>query len=278
MDIFPIDSPRWALLDRLVDRYRQFPQVEALALAGSLTSGASTDPASDIDLCVYINAPIPLEARVALVEQLGGASQASMGLDYWGPGDEWFDAASGIEVDAVYWETGWMEENLKQVLERCIPSLGYTTAFWHTVRSSRILFDRSGWFRRLQQWSEQPYPEPLRQAIIARNHAVLREIIPGYAHQVEKAARRGDLVSVNHRVAALLASYFDVIFAYNRVLHPGEKRLLEQAARLCPRLPENMAAQVTALLQFSGAGDERLAGAVNDLLDGLDALLSSSAL
>ncbi len=170
-----------------------------------------------------------------------------------------------------------MEENLKNVLERSIPSLGYTTAFWHTVRSSRILFDRSGWFGRLQRWSEQPYPEPLRQAVIARNHAVLREIIPAYLHQVEKAVRRGDLVSVNHRVAALLASYFDVIFAYNRVLHPGEKRLLEHAARLCPRLPVNMTAQVTAVLQFSGSGDERLTGAVNDLLDGLDALLQSEA-
>jgi hypothetical protein len=272
----PIDSSRQALVERLVALYRRFPQVEALALAGSLTSGASTDPASDIDLCVYINAPIPLEERLALVEQLGGAARASMGLDYWGPGDEWFDAASGIEVDAVYWETGWMEETLKNILERCQASLGYTTAFWHTVRSSRSLYDRSGWFARLQAWCARPYPEALRQAIIVRNSAVLREIIPAYAHQVEKAARRGDLVSVNHRVAALLASYFDVIFAYNRVPHPGEKRLLEQAARMCPRLPRDMASQVNALLHSAGAGDEHLVGAIHDLLDGLDELLKSA--
>jgi hypothetical protein len=29
-------------------------------------------------------------------------------------------------------------------------------------------------------------------------------------------------VSLNHRTAALLASYFDVLFALNRVHHPGD--------------------------------------------------------
>ena len=47
---------------------------------------------------------------------------------------------------------------------------------------------------------------------------------------------------------ALVASYFDILFAFNRMSHPGEKRLIEQAARLCPRLPRNMAAQMESVL------------------------------
>src|SRR5512133_965031 len=137
----PVNNRRQILIDRLRDLYQQFPQVEAIALAGSLTSGAVTDPASDIDLCVYVTGPVPLEAREALVKQAGGASKANLGLDYWGEGDEWFDAGTGVEVDAVYWDTQWMEGMLDNVINRCQAGLGYTTAIWHTVRHSQVLFD-----------------------------------------------------------------------------------------------------------------------------------------
>ena len=59
----------------------------------------------------------------------------------------------------------------------------------------------------------------LRQNIIALNYPVLRGVIPAYANQLEKAVKRHDLVSVNHRLAALFASYFDIIFAVSRQLH-----------------------------------------------------------
>jgi hypothetical protein len=102
---------------------------------------------------------------------------------------------------------------------------------------------------------------------------VLRAVIPSYLRQVEKALWRGDLVSVNHRLAALLASYFDIVFAYNRVLHPGEKRLVEQAGRLCPRLPVDMVDDVHAALRAAGDGSPDLLARLNRLLDRLDALL-----
>src|SRR5258705_11487213 len=108
-----------------------------------------------------------------------------------------------------------MQDQLDRVLVRHQASMGYTTCFWHTIRMSQVLFDRSHWFARLQQQAAQPYPEPLVKAIIAANYPVLRQIAPSYVHQIEKAASRGDLVSLNHRTAALLASYFDILFAIN---------------------------------------------------------------
>jgi hypothetical protein len=227
---------------------------------------------SDIDLYVYTSAVIPLGARQALVAEMQ-ARRADLNLQFWDLGDEWYDAATGLEVDVVYWEPAWMESQLDRLWRQHQASLGYTTCFWYTIRYSRLLFDRRGWFSDLQQQSEQPYSEALRHAVIAKNHAVLRRVIPSYTHQIEKASRRGDRVSLNHRVAALLASYFDAVFALNRVLHPGEKRLIEWAQAQCAHLPVEMADQIEAVLQAACLVDGRLMQQVNALLDNLDELL-----
>jgi hypothetical protein len=104
---------------------------------------------------------------------------------------------------------------------------------------------------------------------------VLRTIIPAYAHQLEKAVLRGDMVSVNHRLAGLLANYFDILFALNRQTHPGEKRLLELATVACPLLPEDMDADVRRVLLTAADNLEHLGDCVNQLLDHLDELLRS---
>lgn len=278
--LFPMtqpNSPSLALAEKLAGLFGALPQVEAVALGGSL-AGGSADPTSDIDLYVYTRAPIPLEARRRIVEQSGGAAVASLDLPYWGPGDEWYNAPSGIEVDVVYFDAGWMEEQIHRLLRDHQPSLGYSTCFWYTLLHSRIYYDPNGWFGRLQTFARQDYPEPLRQRIIALNHPVLRGVIPAYAHQIEKAVRRGDRVSANHRVAALLASYFDVLFALNRLPHPGEKRLVSYALAHCALLPEAMEADLNAVLLASGEASAELNAAVTRLLDRLDALLEREGL
>jgi len=268
-----VSSAHEELACSLARRFSTISTVEAIALGGSQARGA-TDPKSDIDLYVYATAAIPLSAREALV-QSRRASRADLDLQFWDPGDQWFDAETGIEVDVMYWEPAWIEDQLDRLWHQHQASLGYSTCFWHTVRYSHALYDRSGWFRALQEKSQQPYPEALRAAVIAKNHAVLRRVIPSYANQIEKAVRRADSLSVNHRVSALLASYFDVLFALNRVLHPGEKRLVKQALALCPRLPADMAQGVEAVLRATCSADETLLAHVNALLNGLDDLLQA---
>ncbi len=265
-------SPVQSLIERLTRLFAAFPQVRALALRGSRATGA-TDSHSDIDYYVYYDPPLmALADRQALMAQAGGARRADLGLDNWGPGDEWFDAETGIEVDVVYFEAGWMADQINRAWVEHQPSLGYSTCFVHTVRQSQVLFDPLGWFRSLQAQAAQEYPEPLRQAIIARNHAVLRQIIPCYYFQIEKAVQRGDLVSINHRLAGLLASYFDIIFAYNRVLHPGEKRMVTYALDHCASLPVDFAEDVEAVLKAAGTPDALLPR-LDALLDHLDGWL-----
>ncbi|HPH97904.1 MAG TPA: DUF4037 domain-containing protein [Anaerolineaceae bacterium] len=255
------------------------PQVEAVAVAGSRgRGGGAVDGASDIDLYVYTRAEIPLAARRALVEQVGGASEANLGLNYWGPGDLWVHAPTGIDLDINYFDAAWMEEQIARVMTQHQPAMGYTTCFCCTVRQSILFHDPHGWFAALQRQCDQNYPEALRQNIIRYNHPVLRGILTSYAAQIEKAVKRRDLVSVNHRVAALLASYFDILFAANRLLHPGEKRQVEFALKHCQMLPAAMEADLQAILTVPMAELAEIPERISRLLDRLDAMLAQEGI
>ncbi|HNT53908.1 MAG TPA: DUF4037 domain-containing protein [Anaerolineaceae bacterium] len=265
--------PHLLLARKLADCFASLSQVAAIGLGGSQTGGVP-DAASDIDLYVFTRGEaIPLTVRQAVLEQTGGASRADLGLDYWGPGDEWYDRATGIEVDLVYFDADWMQQQINRVLMDHQPSLGYTTCFWQTCRQIQIFHDPHGWLGALQAFARQDYPEALRRNIINLNQPVLRQIIPSYHHQIAKAVQRGDWVSINHRLAALLASYFDIIFAVNRVPHPGEKRLIAHATATCRRLPVDMAADIEVVLAAAAHPDPDFLAHLDRLLDRLDDLV-----
>jgi hypothetical protein len=90
-----------------------------------------------------------------------------------------------------------------------------------------------------------------------------------YLKQIRAAIVRHDPVSLNHRVAAWLASYFDILFAINGRFHPGEKRLLIYAAEL-PILPEQVLTDVSELCALAGELHEDVTGLVERMLARLD--------
>ncbi len=50
--------------------------------------------------------------------------------------------------------------------------------------------------------------------------------MPSFIAKIDKAMKRGDLVNITPTVNRFLASYFDVTFALNEKLQPGEYRLV----------------------------------------------------
>jgi hypothetical protein len=155
-------------------------------------------------------------------------------------------------------------------------SVGYSTCFWHNVLHSVRLYDRDGWYHELQAAARRPYPEPLKHAILAKNHPILRQSLSSYLSQIERAVDRGDGVSVQHRVTAVLASYFDILFAVNELPHPGEKRLLPFALTRCAKRPRCMEDRVRSLLGVPAMPTTpAVISAVSGLLDDLDALLEA---
>lgn len=267
------------LTRQLADLFAALPQVEAVSLGGS-RGGASNAPdsASDIDLYIYTRAEVPIAARQAIVTHTGGALRVDLGQNYWGPSDNWYHAPEGTEVDIVYFDAAWMEEQIRRVMEEQQPGMGYSTCFCYTIAQSIIFADPRGWFKALQTRCAAPYPEALRRNIVTYNHPLLRGIISSYEHQVRKAVQRRDLVSINHRLAALLASYFDILFAVNRQFHPGEKRLVQQALRLCAHLPNDFESDLQTVLNSAASGSSALPAALAALLDHLDELLAAEGL
>jgi predicted nucleotidyltransferase len=262
--------------NRVAAAFAALPQVVAVAMAGSRTT-CDADERSDIDLYVYAGETLALADRVAIATSF--ATRAEVGNEFWEPGDEWIDAETRRQVDIMYRTPDWIEERLERVLVRHEASVGYSTCFWHNVLHSTPLFDRSGWYRDLQAAATRPYPQPLRHAIIARNHPILRQTLSSYLTQIERAVRRGDSVSIQHRVTALLASYFDVLFAVNELPHPGEKRLLQLAATRCAKIPAEMETQVNALLETAvRPASPAIITRIDALLDSLDDLLANEGL
>jgi len=253
---------------RIANRYATLDTVQAVAIAGSLQNGTASEN-SDMDMYIYTERELTLEERhhIAYVD-----SEAYHQNDYWGAGDVWMDTVSGIEIDAVYWTVDNITRSIESNLKHHTGWMGYTTAFWHTVKISYPVYDRTGWFAQFQMDANVPYPEPLRQNIIKANYPLLRDAPHAYSKQIEKAIQRKDWVSVTHRLAEFFASYFDILFALNRATHPGEKRLIHFASQL-DTLPEHFESDMTRIFAQSAPKSESLMPAIHTLTDNLDVCL-----
>ncbi|HYC02239.1 MAG TPA: nucleotidyltransferase domain-containing protein [Azospirillaceae bacterium] len=262
-------SDRMAEVAEVARLFAVLPGVRAVALGGSTATGRG-DAASDADLYVYADAPVDPDLRAAII--LPRAVRAEIDNRFWEWGDEWEERVSGHRFDVMFRSPAWIEEQLARVLDRHEASIGYSTCLWHNVLTCRPLEDGTGWLAGLKAQADQPYPDGLARAVIAKNHPLLRGTLSSFETQLLRALERGDPVAANHRAAALLASYFDVIFALNRQPHPGEKRLLDAAASL-PAIPVNLRRDVTTFLRATVTG-EGAREAVTALLEGLDAALA----
>lgn len=261
----------------LAEKFRSLPQVVAVTLAGSRTTMGG-DEASDFDFYIYMEQEIPIEIRTQIAQEF--ATRFEINNQFWEPGDEWIDHRYNCGVDIMYRTTQWIEAQLDRVLVQHQASIGYSTCFWWNVLTSQILVDRAGWFQQLQAQVNQPYPQALKHAILAKNYPILRQTISSFRHQLESAVKRQDRISFLHRTTAILGSYFDILFALNSVPHPGEKRLSEWATKLCPKVPQDLPRQLENItLAFSSpANSPILLEAIDLLIDGLETLLNREGL
>lgn len=244
--------------------------VKAVCLGGSLTSGTQ-DLYSDIDLYIYYSEPVNLQNRQEIALSLG--SHPIIGHHFWEEGDCWTHTASGIQVDIMYRSIHWIQDEISRVIDRHQSSMGYTTCICYNVQSSQVLFDRHRTFPPLQEKLEQGYPVALQKAIISKNYPVLLDFPFSLVHQIELAQKRKDALSINHRMTAFFAGYFDVLFALNGLFHPGEKRMLDYALQNCRYLPPHFDSRIARVFQMEKSTKNNLVDELSHLTRDLGHLI-----
>ncbi|OHD54323.1 MAG: hypothetical protein A2Y33_01345 [Spirochaetes bacterium GWF1_51_8] len=256
----------------LIRRLEGIVEVEGILLGGSVAEGTA-DPESDYDLYVYSNFAVPLEKRREQIFDLFGTIE--MNNRFWETEDDGILSNGNIQAEIVYRDIEWLKDVIESRIFRFQADTGYTTCFWANFIHSEILFDRNKILAGLKERYTITYPPELKKNIIRKNFAILKKGIPAYYHQIAKAAGRNDTVSVNHRVAAFLASYFDILFALNEIPHPGEKkivRILNERAKL---LPENFQKDVSCLIGQSGSCSLEISSTLDRIHSRLESLLIS---
>ncbi len=235
------------LFSQIITEYTELEGTEAIGLGGS-SSAKTDDGSSDIDIYIFSSKDIPLAKREKIV--LKYSSKYEIGGEYFGPGDEYYVDKLDKQLDIMFWNKNWFEQTVDNIWFKHYPSNGYTTCFLYTLSNLKVLYDPQGWLRSMKNKINTPYPKELKENIIKRNIMLLKDKpFASYYEQISKAIIRKDIVSINHRIAAFLASYFDIIFARNELLHPGEKRLINYAKTNCKILPKNFERNLHILLE-----------------------------
>lgn len=257
------------MVNQLLSELSALPQIEAIALGGS-RAGAHYDQGSDYDIYLYCTAPVPERVRREILEKY--CSYMEIGNHFWEYEDN-CTLKNGIDMDILYRDLDEFVCDVADVVEGHHGRNGYTTCMWHNLLTCKILWDKEGRLTQAKKRFDVPYPSELKQDILDRNWKLLRTAMPAYSLQIQKAAARKDMVSINHRVAAFLESYFDLLFALNEKTHPGEKRLMQLCRELCPVLPDRFEENLTLLLRDMFSEPESLAADLDRILTALAKIL-----
>ena len=257
------------MVEELWKELSSIDSVEATALGGS-RAGSDFDEKSDYDVYIYCIDEITEDTRTTILQKY--CSHIEIGNHFWEYEDN-CTLNNGVDIDILYRNLDEFAEGIAVVVEKYQAQNGYTTCMWHNLCTCKIIYDRNGRLTKLQKKYNIKYPKQLGKNIIDRNMKLLRYAMPAYEVQIAKAAKRNDLVSINHRVTEFMASYFDVIFAINGLTHPGEKRLIELCEKRCQVLPENFRENIEKMFCDMFANTDFLNKDVDKIVSALEKIV-----
>lgn len=256
--------------EKLVVAFSKLKEVNGIMLGGSRATGEH-DNNSDYDLYIYCNSTISPKTRDRILKPL--CSYIELNNQFWETEDDCIIRDTNTPIDIIYRDIKWVDEILESQLFQYQSYTGYTTCVWYNIINSNILYEKKSLLSDLKHKFQIPYPEKLRQSIIDKNRPLLKEYLPAYLSQIEKAVKRGDLLSINHRLAEFFATYFDILFALNRLPHPGEKRMLEYILKHGTALPEQIEKNIEEILTSAFTNPKEMVLYVTLLIDRLEVII-----
>lgn len=257
------------MIDKLFSDLAALPQVEAIALGGS-RAGSHFDEKSDYDVYLYCTGPVEESVRRDILSK--HCSIMEIGNSFWEYEDN-CTLNNGVDLDILYRDLNAFVSDVADVTEQFHARNGYTTCMWHNLLTCRIIYDKDGRLAAAKARFDIPYPQQLQENIISRNYKLLQASMPAYRVQISKAVKRQDLVSMNHRVAAFMESYFDILFALNEQTHPGEKRLIPLCKQTCRILPKNFEENLNQLFYHLYTAPEQVDGDIAAIIGQLQKIL-----
>ncbi|ATB38609.1 hypothetical protein CYFUS_004044 [Cystobacter fuscus] len=225
------------ILVRVVDALRSVPGVAALVLGGSRGRGTA-GPTSDYDIGLYYEPDAPLDVaalRSAIAPLVDDPSSTVTSIGEWGPwinGGGWLTIA-GVEVDLLYRDLGRVREVIAEGRQGRFSMNyqvghphGFCSVIWMgEVATCQPLLDPLGLIAELKGQT-RPYPEPLRDALIARFGWEV-----GFAiDNAEIAARRSEQTHIAGCAYRALSCVAQVLFALNGRYLINEKGAVPEAA------------------------------------------------
>jgi hypothetical protein len=218
-------------------------EVLAIALGGSQSTGEA-DGKSYYDFYVYLNSTLDNDIRKNILSAF--CIYMEIGNTFWELGDN-CTLNDGTYIDIMYRNLDSFTKSIAGVVEDGICYNGYTTCMWDNLMNCKIIYEKDSSLTKIKQRFSVPYPKALKINIIDRNMKLLTGLIGSYDNQIKESVFRKDLVNINNRISAFLASYFDLIFALNEVMNPGEKRLMEISKEKCKLLPKGFEINIQSL-------------------------------
>lgn len=216
------------MTEKLMLEMYELEEVVAITLGGSRGRN-NHDEMSDYDFYIYLSNELPLDKRKAVIEKY--TSYMEYGNHFWELEDDGV-LNNGIEIEFIYRNLSEFTTAIEQTTNNLIVNHGYSTSFLENLINSVIIFDKTGELTALVEKHSSKMSDELQKAILDYNTPLLLDKIPALYKQVKKAVERQDLNSINHRLTEYFAIFYDVLFAINKTLHPGEKRMLKFALEL----------------------------------------------
>ena len=244
---------------------------ETVSGFGGSRAGEVFDAKSDYDVYLYCTKAVSESVRREILERY--CQIMELGNQYWEYEDN-CTLKDGVDLDILYRNLDDFAAGVAAVVEEGKAHNGYTTCMWHNLMTCKVIYDRDGRLQQTRARFDVPYPQKLKENIIHRNRKLMEGTLPAYAGQIRKAAGRGDLVSINHRTAAFLESYFDILFAVNEKTHPGEKRLIQLCKAECAILPEGFEENLNKLFADLLSDVQTVNDDIKQIVEKLDPILT----
>ena len=209
------EASRWrlTLAQRIAQAYAQDPNVDAVAVLGSVSRGCA-DRFSDIELGVFWSEPPSEREREVVVDRVGGTDWRPSPYNEQIEGWEEEYHLDGVKIDPGHFVTQTMERLIADVVDRHDVSLSKQNCVSAIQRAIPL---NGGAV--IERWQSKvaSYPEEVARAMVRQ----YLSFSPFW--MLEMLAERDDFLLVRHNFCAIERQLLLVLMGLNRIYYPGHK-------------------------------------------------------